>query len=181
MSKTKWVILLLSIGLLATSIMLVLQLFPEKAAAVEPDFRNVRWGMNVKQVERAETAVLFSSEFESDDLSGQLIYRDSILGYDVNIHYNFDEDGRLYSVGYGFYSIENKTMDDYLIVVSLYKEKYGDPYMVDDVYEADIEVTHVAKWKAKTTDITVSLHRLKLESGDTITIFAEYKPLVDPI
>lgn len=144
-----------------------------------PDFRNIKWGMNVDEVKKREDSVL---AYEDDK---GLIYQDLyVAGFDANLFYYFNVNGELYQAIYGFthdHVNETEFIRDYEDIKEELIEKYGEPiedeqYWFDDLYKDDPsdwgmaiitgDLTYMTEWV--TEDVNV---RMLLEGDNFETTF----------
>jgi hypothetical protein len=102
------------------------------AGTEKPDFRNVRWGMSIKEVKQAEHLKLVFADEET------LGYQAQFAGFECMLMYSFDND-RLYQAGYLFtHSRANQTdfIRDFGHVKAQLKRTYGEP-LEDEVIWTD--------------------------------------------
>ena len=138
------------------------------AAETEKDFRNVRWGMSIEEVKKAETSKMVD---ESDTI---LIYESSLAGLDVYVGYVFTSGilvrGKYISVEK--HSNRNDYINDYNSLKDLLTKKYGETtenhvYWLNDLYRDDysewgfaVSLGHLKyfdSWETGRTDITAAL------------------------
>lgn len=136
--------------------------------AYSADFRNTSWGMTKSQVKSAEKSTFV------DEISNVLLYRDRLVGIDVNVGYIFI-DNKLVRAAYSFqekYTNKNDHIRDYNSITEILKKKYGKPKLDEQdwsnsLYTEDVEdyglaisighLAYTSEWDTPKTDITHSL------------------------
>lgn len=132
-----------------------------ESPGVEPDFRNVRWGMTMEEVEAAETAELLK------DLSGEfgekgktrLAYRCRLLDkYYSFLAYIFDSNKLIAAL----YQVSETDEDLYSEITDILTIKYGEPAY--DGYQS-------SGWESIRTFVYVTKERESYKTGKyTISI-----------
>lgn len=117
-----------------------------------PDFRNVRWGMTVKEVREKETASLVG---ETTELGTPVLYYvDELMDRRVNIFYHFTALGRLATAQYWFWTESSTAAESHFITSkSLLLSKYG--YPSEELKENDDSIM----WLNQRTGITLALYK----------------------
>jgi hypothetical protein len=99
------------------------------------DFRKVRWGMNVEEVQKREKLKVKMSDGKT------LMYDDEVLGHKVSLIYLF-VGNKLWRAGYLLdsdqYSNKNKYVDAYFEIVKILKQKYGTPTNDGTIWSKDL-------------------------------------------
>lgn len=100
------------------------EMLVSEAPAPEPDFRSVRWGMNINEVKENESEPLVQ------ELNNMLLYYTSVANLDVALLYTFNDDGLLYMADYILnesHINDNGYVDDFNRLKNALIEKYGVP------------------------------------------------------
>lgn len=145
------------------------------------DFRTVRWGMSVSDVQKGESPEKIKQQNEAF-----LMYSDTIDGKAVNVIYLFN-DGKLWRAEYVLnenFMNKNKYIDAYVEFVSALKEKYGRPksentHWADNASQKDFdkrglaysrgEAETSAIWDNEDTKIVAKLSGSNSDISVTIT------------
>lgn len=146
----------------------------ENIGVKSDDFRNTKWGISKKQVQKIESAQFI------DGVTDMLLYKGKIANLECQIIYQFIED-TLYN---GIYLIKEKHVNnndyisDFKNLKNLLTEKYGKPEIdkmvwKGNLYKDDVanygmavisgELIYVATWKTESTNIRLMLY------GDNFT------------
>lgn len=144
-------------------------------AQKEYDFRKVKWGYSIKQVESAEGKKYDDISKDGSDIT--IYYKVNFCGYNAVLLYIFNKNKLISSAFYltDRHSSKNTYLRDYASLVKIYKDKYGVPKeeftnWYDDLFKQDpsnwgvaLSLGHMGKY---TSFETKSTRILLLISGD---------------
>ena len=117
-------------------------------------FRDCEWGSTKEDILEKEFADKSEPEEGIDysyaeDTKRLLIFNQTVSNFDTCSVYSFDDDGGLIQ---GLYVLTeehtNKTdyYTDYCTLVKVYKDKYGEPYNVDEMWKDDLYKDDPSDW-----------------------------------
>lgn len=135
--------------------------------------RNVRWGMTKAEVLKAEVIA------PNREAPGELIYSHvEVVGRDVGLVYEFNEDGLLSDALYYFYGqFEDKTkyILEHIALQELLSEKYGEPIVNEVFWKDETYKEDPLKWgEAVSLGHVVLMHQWEtLESEIFLTLEGE--------
>lgn len=156
------------------------------ANAQNPDFRAFAWGTSFNQVQFGESASLIKN-IGNDEL----IYKDVLGGFNINVSYIFNENNKLESGMYIFtktYSNPQLYVEDYNIFRKLLTTRYGKPLAQNEVWSYNVQPYDTYNygqavvdnklflntiWKTDRSEIKISL----INSSGTPTLEIQYTAL----
>ena len=109
--------------------MMLLVILTSVEAYAEYDFRQANWGDTPEQVIAIEGTPIDRSSMPGTK-GERLMYKTTAVGLDVYLHFEFNENNKLYSAGYLFYeehSNEQEYVKDYEKFRDALTKKYGEP------------------------------------------------------
>ena len=159
-------------ALFLTIVILLLTLVgcSSKPAPLEPDVRNVRWGMTMNEVKASETAFIKSDTVTVINVL-ESTTNEIICGNNVVIRYYFNDVYNVYKLTELRYTLSRKFVyeSDYFAIKNALSVKYGKPD--SDTSDKSIYVSSkTATWKLKNNRTVIELKLWDFSDSKSIHI-----------
>jgi hypothetical protein len=138
------------------------------AQTSKTDFRGFNWGDSLSEIKTDEKA-----KFVNQDKDDLLSYDDQLAGSDVNVNYQFNDNGKLVSGIYVFFKIYSNPqlyIQDFVKFKKLLTTKYGAPNLSKEEWSSNTEPSDKNNYGQAIADGNLTIYSLWTTDRSVIKI-----------